>query len=337
LSPYLPDTRQSTRRLNVHLRKTLVAIALVAAATLALIPAAPAVAQEVVQDEGEAYRAWYEANQAKDFPKAVEAAKAFLAQYPTGQYAASIKKWLPPYEFDAAVKEKRTSDMVKAGRELLAADPENLTIFYVLAFNIRRNEIFARPQNLQNLDAAVEFAGKAIPQIEAGKTPPGFQTFDKNATLGWMTQILAVSEQKNGSPEKAIELLEKSASLAPQDATVVVPALLGTIMLRQTKYTAAAKALQALPPADLAAPEPKPEVKAARDAFDGEADLFIDVAARYLAYAKVRNLPASPTRDKVSQTLETVYKNRFPQDTALAGLQKVLQEKETAFGTTPGA
>ena len=59
----------------MHLRKTLAAIALVAAATLALVPAAPAVAQEVVQDEGAAYRVWHDASQAGDNAKAIAAAK----------------------------------------------------------------------------------------------------------------------------------------------------------------------------------------------------------------------------------------------------------------------
>ena len=148
LTPYLPDTTQSIRRLNVHLRKTLAAIALVAAATLALVPATPAVAQEVVQDEGAAYRAWHDASQAGDNAKAMAAAKTYLEQYPKGQYADFITKWYGTAQMtalDAAIKEKRTADMITVGREILAADPENLNVLYALAFNIRRNELLAAP------------------------------------------------------------------------------------------------------------------------------------------------------------------------------------------------
>ena len=63
-----------------------------AAAALLLIPAAPAAAQEVVQDEGAAYRAWYEANKAGDSAKTLAAAKDYLAKYPTGQYAESTQE-----------------------------------------------------------------------------------------------------------------------------------------------------------------------------------------------------------------------------------------------------
>ncbi len=136
----------------MFLRKTLAPAAvgiMLLAGALALAPAALAAAQEVVQDEGAAYRAWHEASQAADNVKAMAAAKAYIEKYPTGQYADFIKKWLGTAQMtalDAAIKEKRTADMIAVGREILAADPENLNVLYALAFNIRRNELFARPR-----------------------------------------------------------------------------------------------------------------------------------------------------------------------------------------------
>ena len=41
-----------------------------------------------------------------------------------------------------------------------------------------------------------------------------------------------------------------------------------------------------------------------------------------------KGLPAA-TVDRVNGVLETVYKNRFPEDTALDGLKKILAEKAT--------
>ena len=118
-----------------------------------------------MQDEGSAYRAWHDASQAGDNAKALAAAKEYLAKYPTGQYADFLKKWMGTAQMgalDAAIKEKRTADMVAAGQQILAADPENLNVLYALAFNIRRNELIASPPNYQNAPAAVEFATKAI-------------------------------------------------------------------------------------------------------------------------------------------------------------------------------
>ena len=315
----------------MFLRKTLAATAagLVLLAALALAPAAPVAAQEVVQDEGAAYRAWHDASQAADGAKAMAAAKAYIEQYPTGQYADFMKKWYGTAQMtalDAAIKEKRTADMITVGREILAADPENLNVLYALAFNIRRNELFAAPPNFTNAPAAVEFSKKAIALVESGKTLVGVQSFDKNATLAWLTQILAVNEAKNGSPAEAIQLYGKSTSLAPADPAIAARNLLAVVTLRQTKYGELAKAYNALPEADRAAAEAKPEVKAAKDALNAEADALIDAAATFVAFGKAKNLPAT-TVDRVNQMLQTVYKGRFPEDAALEGLTKILTAK----------
>jgi hypothetical protein len=320
------------RRLNVFLRKTLApaaAGALLLAVAFALAIPTPVAAQEVVQDEGAFYRAWHEASQAADTVKAIAAAKAYLEKYPTGQYADFIKKWLGPAQMaalDAAIKEKRTADMIGVGREILAGDPENLNVLYALAFNIRRNELLAAPASFANAAAAVEFSKKAISLVESGKTLVGVQSFDKNATLAWLTQILAVNEGKNGSPAEAIKLYEKSTALAPGDPAIAARNYLAIVALRQAKYGELAKAYNALPEADRAAAEPTAEVKAAKDALNVEADALIDAAATFVAFGKAKNLPAA-TVDRVNQMLQTVYKGRFPEDATLEGLTKILTAK----------
>jgi hypothetical protein len=288
----------------------------------------PAVAQEVVQDEGAFYRAFHEASQAGDTARAIDAAKAYLEKYPSGQYAEFLKKWQDTArmtQLDAAIKEKRTADMIKAGQEVLAGDPENLNVIYALAFNIRRNELLAAPPVFQNAAAAVDLAKRAIALIEAGKTLTGVASFDKDATLAWMTQILAVNEGKNGGMAEAIRLYEKSSALAPSDP-IVARNMLGVVALRQGKYAELAKAYNALPDADRAAAEPNPEVKAAKEALNLEADAIIEVAASFVAYGRTKGLPPA-TVDRVNQLLETVYKGRFPEDAALEGLKKILAGK----------
>ncbi len=316
----------------MYLRKTLAPTAagfVLLAALLAVVPTAPAAAQEVVQDEGAAYRAWHDASQAGDNAKASAAAKTYLEQYPSGQYADFLKKWLGTAQMtalDAAIKEKRTADMIAVGREILAADPENLNVLYALAFNIRRNELLAAPQNFANAPAAVEFAQKATSLVESGKTLTGVASFDKNATLAWLTQILAFNEGKNGSPAEAVKLYEKSTGYAPDDPQIAARNLLAILTIRQAKYGETAKAYNALPEADRAAAEPKPEVKAAKEALDADADLLIDAAAGFVAFGRTKGLPAA-TVDRVNSLLETVYKSRNPGDAALEGLKKKLAEK----------
>jgi len=319
------------RRLNVFLRKTfapMAAGALLLAAALAFAPAAPAAAQEVVQDEGAAYRAWHDASQAGDNAKAMAAAKAYIEQYPTGQYGDFLKKWLGTAQMtalDAAIKEKRTADTIAVARDILAADPENLNVVYAVASQVR-GEMLARPPVYDNAEAGVEFAQKGIAMVEAGKTLAGVATFDKNATLAWMTQVLALNAQKGGNAKEAIGLFDKSTAYAPGDPAIAGQNLLRVVALRNTAYAEAAKAFNALPEADRGAAEPPPAVKAAKDALNAEADGLIDSAASFVAFGRSKNLAAAVV-DRVNQTLEAAYKVRFPEDTTLDGLKKVLAEK----------
>ena len=279
-------------------------------------------AQEPVQDEGAAYRAFHEASQANDTAKAAAAAKAYLEKYPTGQYAEAIKKWQDGArlaQLDTAIKDKRTADMLAIGKEILATDPENLTVIYALAFNIRRNELLAAPPVYANAPTAVELSKKGIALIEGGKTLENVPNFDKNATLAWMTQILAIDAGRSGNGPEAIKLYEKSSSLAPNDP-LVARNLLGVFALRQGKYGEAAKAFNALPEAE--------KTPAAKEALNQEADALIDAAAGFVAYGRSKGLPPT-TVDRVNQVLETVYKGRFPDDASLDGLKKILAAKGT--------
>jgi hypothetical protein len=297
-----------------------------AAAALVILPAAPATAQEVVQDEGAAYRAWHDASQSGDNTKAMEAAKAYLAKYPTGQYAQFLTGWLGTAKMaalDAAIKEKRAADMIAVGREILQGDPENLNVIYALA-------IYAPAAD------GVEFARKAIALVEAGRTLSGVQSFDKNGTLGRLTQVLAIDAQKTASPAEAIKLYEQSTALAPQDPLVAGKNLYAVYNIRLASYLESVKAWNAIPEADKATAEPKPEVKAALDRVNQESDTVVDAAAAFVAFAKAKNMAAT-ARDKVNQMLESTYKRRHPEDATLAGLQKLLQEKEAALGVTPAA
>jgi tetratricopeptide (TPR) repeat protein len=318
----------SIRRLNVTVHRAL-ALAGIATAALMLVPAVPpGAAQEVVQDEGAFYRAFHEASQTPDTARALEAAKAYLEKYPSGQYADFIRKWQDTARMtllDTAIKEKRTADMLKVGQEILAADAENLNVIYALAFNVRRNELLATPAVYQNLPAAVDYAKRGIALVDSGKTLTGVASFDKNATLAWMTQILAIGEGRGGNQDAAIQLYQKSTALAPNDP-LVARNLLAVVTIRQGKYGEVAKAYNALPEAARGAAEPTPEVKAARDALNVKADAVIDAAAAFVAYGRSKGLPPA-TVDRVNQLLETVYKSRFPEDTGLEGLKKILDAK----------
>jgi tetratricopeptide (TPR) repeat protein len=321
----------------VRLRRLLTpaaALALIAAPCLVVVSTSPVCAQEIGADEAVAYSAWLAANQANDLAKAVPAAEAYLKQFPKGQYADFLTKWLAQARFsvlDAAIKAQNMNEMIKVGREILATDPENLNVLYALAYNLRLRELRASPPKFDHAKDAKEFAEKTVSLVESGHTLAGVENFDKNATLAWLYQELAVVAAANNEDEKAIGLYRKSSSFAPGDVGIAGHNLVAELAVRQSGYSEAAKAYNALPEADRAAAEPTESVKAARERLNAEADSLIDVAARFVAFGRARNLPAA-TVDKVNDVLETVYKTRYPEDTTLDGLKKIL-----ASATSPGA
>ena len=305
-----------------------------AATAFFVVTPAPVAAQEVSAEEAVAYGTWLAANEAKAVPKAVAAAEAYLKAFPSGGYAEFLKKWLSQGRLsalDEAIKAKDMDGMIATGRQIVAQDPENVNVLYALAFNLRLRELMASPPKFDHAKDAKEFAQKAVALVENGKTLAGVQNFDKDATLAWLYQSLAVIEVNGGNPQQAIKLYEKSSTLAPDDVAIKGRNLVNTITLQQSAYAAAASAYNALPEADRAAAEPSDALKAAREALNGAADALIETAATFVAFGKAKNLPAA-TVDRMNQVLETTYKGRYPEDADLAGLKKILADKGVRAG-----
>jgi hypothetical protein len=152
-------------------------------------------------------------------------------------------------------------------------------------------------------------------------------SFDKDATLAWLYQNLAMVESQNEVTDKAIDLYEKSTSFAPQDPQIAGRNLGALLAVYQQRYADAVKAFNALPAEERGAAEPPAEVQAAREKLNSAADDLIDVAARFVALAEVTNLPQA-TRDRVYAVLESAYKTRNPDDAEAAGLQAVIDSKK---------
>jgi hypothetical protein len=319
------------RRLNVSLLKSPAAPAGLILAVMVLVAAtaSPALAQD---DQGEAlaYNAWFAANQAQDNAKAVEAAEAYLAKFPNGQYAEFLTKWLAPAKLSRlndAIKSGNVDQMLKVGNSVLKDDPDNLNVIYALAFQLRRRELLASPRSYAHAADVARLSQKAIDLIQAGHTLAGVENFDKDATLAWLYQNLAMVESQHEVTDEAIALYEKSTSFAPQDPQIAGRNLGALLPVRQQAYADAVKAYNALPAEERGAAEPPAEVQAARDALNAAADDLIDVAARFVALAEVKNLPQA-TRDRVYAVLESAYKTRYPDDTELTGLQAIIDSKK---------
>jgi hypothetical protein len=302
-------------------------LAPLASATTNAPPTAP---QEVSAEEAAAYKAWYEANQAKDYPKAMELAKAYLAKFPNGNATnvAFLKKWIPQVrgmQFKQAADAKNMAEIIRVGKEVLAEDPDNLDYLLAMIVQIRTNELFANPANFSHAAEAADFAERAIRLLEGGKSPTGADPkFNKNVTIAYLRGTLAVIYEHDKNIDKALAEYEKAAQLEATNATFFFHC--GRI--HNDKYAAAAQKYQQIPEADRDAAEPKPEVKAALEEVNKQADAVITCWARFLGLAKGDFSP--DTQEKIKKALMDLYKYRHPDSTD--GLQKLIDQNKT---TTP--
>lgn len=287
-------------------------------------------AQEASADETVAYQAWYAANQQNMQAQAVEAARAYVAKFPNGQYAAFLKGWLlaPKLQaFNTAIEARNTADMIRAGREILEADPSNLAVPYYIAVNLRRLELAASPANFAHAIEAVEFSEAALKLIEAGKVIEGGK-FDKDASVALLYQILALVANNSKKTKEAIDLYTRSTNADPDNLGIVAHNLLALASLYREPYGAAVQAYQAFPDADRQAAEPPAEVKAALSAVYSAADPLIDAWARFVALARARNV-AAETREQVLASVKTVYSTRFSGDTS--GLEPLIEKLQAEY------
>jgi tetratricopeptide (TPR) repeat protein len=303
---------------------------------LALLMAAgsPASAQEASTEETVAYQAWHVANSQNLQPQAIEAAKAYLAKFPAGHYAAFLKGWLvgPKLQaFNGAIQAKNTGEIIRTGREAMEADPQNLGISYNIAANLRRLELLTTPANFTHAAEAVEFSEAALKLIEAGKIIEGGK-FDKDASTALLYQIQALVANNAKKTKEAIDLYTRSNNADPDNLGIVANNLLALASLFREPYGAAVQAYQAFPEADRQAAEPKPEVKAALDVVYSTADPLIDAWVRFVALARARNV-AAETRDQVLASVKTVYSTRHSGDTS--GLEPLIEKLQAEYTPKP--
>jgi tetratricopeptide (TPR) repeat protein len=318
------------------MKRLLVLIAALAFAPAMLAPFAvgktaedqPA-AQDTKAEEAAAYKAWYDANAAKDYPKAMELAKAYVEKYPSGQNVAYLKeKWIPSTRtilFNQAIAQKNMADMIRIGKEVLADNPDNLDYLIAMSVQIRTNELFASPPNFAHAAEAAEFTEKAMKLIEGGKTPTPNPSspFDKNKTLAFFDQTLAVIDDHNKNIDKALERYRHAASLDAMNPLYFFHAG----RLHQEKYLAAAKKYQEIPEADREATPLKPEVKTALDEVNKQADGVINAWVRYLGLTADKPTTGD-TRSKVEGVVSELYK--FRNNNSTDGLAKLIEQNKTS-------
>jgi hypothetical protein len=263
-----------------------------------------AVAAEMSKEEREAYQAWYDANAAQDWPKAIEAAKVYRDSFPQGEYADYLKKWdhgLRVQFFADAVRAKDSDEMIKRGSDLLADEANNLDVIYTIVTTLRVNELWAKPPVYTHAGEESAFALKAVQLIEAGQVPASADKtkWNKENVLGTLYLTLALIEKNNKNTDKAIEYYTKAATADPSNPNHSLSAGI----LSYTKYQEAARKYR------------ETEDTAAKDEADRRADTAI---ANYTQFLKATegNANYADQRAKVEKGLADVKKFRQPETPA---------------------
>jgi hypothetical protein len=317
-------------------------LALTAPLTSAHALSLPLVAQDAAAEEAAEYKKWYDANAiaAKsksfdDYKKAMELAVAFLQKFPNSTNAAYLKdKWIPQiraYMVGQAVAAKNIPEIVRLGKELIAASPDNVDYPNYLAGQLR-----ALDTDFKYSADTAEFAQTAIRLLEAGKTltaQPNTPPPDKNKTLAVLNWTLASINEHNATVDKtnidkvkidkALENYHHAAMLDPMTPLY----FFACGRLHQGKYAAASAEYFKFSDADRTAAEPKPEVKAALDTVNKEADSVINCWARFMGLT-VDNKDWADTRSKMEGTLTELYKYR--NNGSDAGLQKLINDNKNS-------
>lgn len=257
-----------------------------------------------------------------DQPTAYKVAREYLQKYPqeTDQ-TKYLKRWIDGYEareksarkgeVGKLIEAKKFNEAFALGKEILAAEPEDLGTLYSLAMGglvatTSGNKAF-------NMDAS-NYARKAIQLLEGGKG--NLSASDKDKTLGQLYSTLGVLNFDSAPSEAANSFFKavqyENLKKDPQTYALLAGAI------QKSEYDPLQKDFNSR----FTTPEAKasPEAKAATDKVNAVVDRMIDALARAVALATDPRFAQAKT--DWMQNLTQFYKYRH--EGSDAGLNELI-------------
>lgn len=265
---------------------------------------------------------------------AYQAAQDYLRRYQKDkdQYIDYLQKWIHAYESDerkealpGLINKKNFADAFATGAKILAEEPNNLRVQIDLGY---AGYLAASAKNEQFNATALDYARKAIQQIEAGKAPAEWAPFKgKDDTLAYLHYAVGFLTLKT-DPGQAIDSLLKAAQLESD-----IKKTPSTYYFLAVAYEAGPyKTLSSDYQAKYANKPETPESKAALEKLNVVMDRIIDAYARAIAAAGT-DPKTQQNRTDWTAKLSTYYKFRHDGSDAgmtefiAAALQKPLPPK----------
>ena len=248
--------------------------------------------------------------------------------------------------YDAAVKSDDPAEIVAAGKDFMAADPDNVNIVVPMALAASYKS--TKENNYKYSDDAIRYASLALSKIKSGwaftkKDDKGapvigvFQyTYPKDAAIGELTYAIAYNNYYGKKDKKtALPLYyELSQSTGPFKSDPRVYGTIGDYYVEEGAPIGdeIAKLIQQIKDAtdekvklDLDA-----QVKAKIALFNGYLDRSIDAYGRAHSVAK-----PGPYKDGLYKQLQALYKRRTDKDSGLEGYVSSMIAKPFPNPTTP--
>jgi hypothetical protein len=281
----------------------------------------------------ETYKRFYD-NAKTNKAVAYQAARDYLQKYDKDkdQYVDYLHKWIHAYESDerkealpGLINQKNFADAFATGAKILAEEPNNLRVQIDLGY---AGYLAASAKNEQFNSTALDYARKAIQQIEAGKAPAEWAPFKgKDDTLAYLHYAVGFLTLKT-DPNNAIDSLLKAAQLESD-----IKKTPSTYYFLAVAYEAGPyKTLSTDYQAKYANKPETPESKAALEKLNVVMDRIIDAYARAIAAAGT-DPKTQQNRTDWTAKLSTYYKFRHEGSDAgmnefiAAALQKPLPPK----------
>ena len=254
---------------------------------------------------------------------AYQAARDYMQKYQKDkdQYTDYLQKWMVAYERDerknalpGLINQKNFAEAFATGAKILADEPNNLRVQIDLGY---AGYLAASAKTEQFNATALDYARKAIQQIDSGKAPGEWAPFKgKDDTLAYLHYAVGFLTLKT-DPNQAIDSLLKAAQLESD-----IKKTPSTYYFLAAAYEAGPyKTLSTEYQAKYANKPETPESKAAVDKLGVVMDRIIDAYARAIAAAGTDPKSAQNRTDWTTK-LSTYYK--FRHDGSDAGMTEFI-------------
>jgi tetratricopeptide (TPR) repeat protein len=267
--------------------KRMVLAVLLALSVLALGGRQIALAQETDDPvKIEIYKRFVDNRQANP-AAAYQAARDYLQKYnkDKDQYTDYLSKWVTFYERDERkrtlpnlINDKKFAEAYSTGAKILADEPNYLRAQIDLGY---AGYLAASAKNESFNSTALDYARKAISEIESGKAPSDWSPFKgKDDTLAYLNYAVGYLTLKT-SPESAIDALLKAAQYDSDIRKTPSTYYFLAVAYESGPYKTMSAAYQA----QYANKPETPESKAALEKLNVVIDRIVDAYARAVATA----------------------------------------------------